>query len=54
MARAVGDKNLSSREQQLKAKLLADREAYKAKLNAKEAQLQSAKLRIKELSGRLA
>ncbi len=49
MARVAGDKNRTTREH----KLIAEKEALKARLAAARADLKAARLRIKELGGRL-
>ena len=47
MARTIGDKNLSQREQRLKEQLIAQKRAYEAKLEAEKAKTAAAKLRAK-------
>ncbi len=49
MPRVIGDKNLSLREK----RLIAQREAEKAKTAAVKAELKAEKLRTKELSKRV-
>jgi hypothetical protein len=53
MARTIGDKNLSQREQRLKEQLIAQKRTYEAKLKAEKAKTAAAKLRAKELAGRV-
>ncbi len=53
MARTVGDKNLSLREQRLIAKLEAQKHAYEAKVQKAKADLAAEKARSKELKARL-